>query len=120
MSGFARATTTGDDDVSRLVAMRDTIDRTLSLYGDTISGWEGYMSNQERLYLDLLIAATTRDVDKYEAIRNELATVRWRFFETVSERGGLDNQWVVHVLLTNEEWQAEELWARDEIGADLK
>ena len=108
---FERASTVGEDDVSRLIEMRDTIERTLSLHGDTISGWQGYMSNQERIYLDLLVAAATRDEAKYESTRSELAAARWRFFNTVSERGGLDNPWVRHVLLANEEWQAEELWA---------
>ena len=112
---FQRAGRIGEDDLSRLIEMRDTIEKTLSLHGREISGWQGYLSNQERIYIDLLLAAATRDEAKYSTIRSELVAQRRRFLKTVTERGGLDNWWVRHVLLSNEEWQAEELWARGEV-----
>ena len=113
---FEEAKKGGSRDVSRLIEMRDTLEGTLSLHPDRISGLQGWLSNEERLYIDLLWSAAIRDRKKYEQAKHELARMRDYFWEEVSKRGFDNNPWALSILLCREELQAEELWAQEQIG----
>lgn len=113
---FEEAKKGGEKDLSILTEMSDSISSTLKLHADKITGFQGWLSNEERLYIDLLWAAATKDRAKYERAKDELVKAREYFWEQVKKSGDEKNPWVLSVLAETEEWQAEQLWADEEMG----
>ena len=108
---FEDAKKGGEKDVSRLVEMSDSITRTLKLHADEITGLQRWLSNEERLYIDLLWAAATKNRAKYERAKDELIKAREYLWEEVKKSGAEKNPWVLSVFVETEEWQAQALWA---------
>ena len=112
---FEEAKKGGVKDISRLIEMRNAIVETLDLHADKVSGLHGWLSNEERLYIDLLWTAAIKNREKYEQAKHELVRMREIFWEEVSKRGFDANPWALSILLCRDEWQAEELWAQGQI-----
>lgn len=109
---FENAKKSSENDVSKLIEMSASITRTLSLHANEITGWQGWLSNEERLYIDMLSAAATMDKAKYERTKEDLDKAREYFWEQAKQVGYENNPWVLSILMCREEQQAQELWMR--------